>query len=110
MEETGTAGTIRARVPLPEMSGDATSVRSATQGRASVTMQFEHYAAVVKSTSGGTEARVGAAGCGLWGAGVPTTSHVPTPASAVPVGSGMGLRQPSADEGLPDGGIRIPPS
>jgi elongation factor G len=34
---------IRAEVPLSEMFGYATSLRSATQGRATYTMEFKHY-------------------------------------------------------------------
>jgi elongation factor G len=34
---------IRARVPLEEMFGYATDIRSKTQGRATYTMQFAHY-------------------------------------------------------------------
>jgi len=40
---------IRAMVPLSEMFGYATTVRSKTQGRATFTMQFDHYAEVPKS-------------------------------------------------------------
>jgi len=35
---------IRAEVPLSEMFGYSTSLRSATQGRATYTMEFKHYA------------------------------------------------------------------
>jgi elongation factor G len=42
----GTAQVVRAEVPLAEMVGYATALRSATQGRASYTMQFSHYAEV----------------------------------------------------------------
>jgi elongation factor G len=41
-----TAQVIRAEVPLAEMVGYATSLRSATQGRATYTMRFSHYAEV----------------------------------------------------------------
>jgi elongation factor G len=34
---------VRAHVPLGEMFGYATDLRSATQGRATYTMQFDHY-------------------------------------------------------------------
>jgi elongation factor G len=34
---------IGAYVPLAEMFGYATSLRSMTQGRATYTMQFDHY-------------------------------------------------------------------
>jgi elongation factor G len=37
---------IRASVPLAEMFGYATTLRSLTQGRATYTMEFKHYAAV----------------------------------------------------------------
>ncbi|HEY7965826.1 MAG TPA: elongation factor G [Solirubrobacteraceae bacterium] len=42
-ERRGNALTVTARVPLSEMFGYATDVRSMTQGRASYTMQFEAY-------------------------------------------------------------------
>ncbi|MDN7428082.1 elongation factor G [Burkholderia sp. AU45388] len=35
---------VRAEVPLAEMFGYSTSLRSATQGRATYTMEFKHYA------------------------------------------------------------------
>jgi elongation factor G len=37
---------IKARVPLAEMFGYATRLRSMTQGRGTFTMEFEHYAPV----------------------------------------------------------------
>jgi elongation factor G len=43
MERRGNAQVISAHVPLAEMFGYATDVRSATQGRATYTMQFERY-------------------------------------------------------------------
>jgi elongation factor G len=43
MNPMGNATTIRAMVPLSEMFGYATDVRSMTQGRATFTMQFERY-------------------------------------------------------------------
>jgi elongation factor G len=43
MEQRGNAQVITAHVPLAEMFGYATDVRSATQGRATYTMQFERY-------------------------------------------------------------------
>jgi elongation factor G len=39
---------IQAEVPLSEMFGYSTALRSATQGRATYTMEFKHYAAVPK--------------------------------------------------------------
>jgi elongation factor G len=43
MEQRGNAQVISAHVPLSEMFGYATDVRSNTQGRATYTMQFERY-------------------------------------------------------------------
>ena len=51
---------VEALVPLSEMFGYATSVRSATQGRATFTMQFDHYAEVPNSISEEIKAKVGA--------------------------------------------------
>jgi elongation factor G len=42
-EQRGNAQAINARVPLSEMFGYATDLRSATQGRATYTMQFDGY-------------------------------------------------------------------
>jgi elongation factor G len=42
---------IRAEVPLAEMFGYATSLRSQTQGRATYSMEFKHYAEAPKSVS-----------------------------------------------------------
>jgi elongation factor G len=49
MEPRGNAQVIVATVPLSTMFGYATDVRSATQGRATYTMQFKHYAEVPAS-------------------------------------------------------------
>ena len=49
MEARGNAQVISARVPLSEMFGYATDVRSMTQGRATYTMQFLRYEEVPKS-------------------------------------------------------------
>ena len=46
MGDRGEAKTIAAKVPLAEMFGYATDLRSMTQGRASYTMEFSHYAKV----------------------------------------------------------------
>ncbi len=43
MEQRGNAQVIRAQVPLSEMFGYATDLRSRTQGRAVYTMQFDSY-------------------------------------------------------------------
>ncbi|QIQ20826.1 elongation factor G [Zophobihabitans entericus] len=43
MEDTSTGKTVRAQVPLSEMFGYATDLRSQTQGRASYSMEFLKY-------------------------------------------------------------------
>jgi elongation factor G len=43
MEQRGNAQVVSAYVPLSEMFGYATDLRSTTQGRATYTMQFERY-------------------------------------------------------------------
>jgi elongation factor G len=42
---------IRAEVPLAEMFGYSTSLRSATQGRATYTMEFKQYAEAPKNVA-----------------------------------------------------------
>ncbi|MDR4651738.1 MAG: elongation factor G [Nitrosomonas sp.] len=42
---------IRAEVPLAEMFGYSTALRSATQGRATYTMEFKHYAEAPKNVA-----------------------------------------------------------
>jgi elongation factor G len=59
MEPRGNAQVIRARVPLSEMFGYATDLRSSTQGRAAYTMQFSAYEPVPKSVSEEIIAKVG---------------------------------------------------
>jgi elongation factor G len=49
LEPLGNAQQIKAIVPLAEMFGYATDVRSMTQGRATFTMQFDHYEEVPQS-------------------------------------------------------------
>ncbi|HXR96702.1 MAG TPA: elongation factor G [Terriglobales bacterium] len=49
---------IRAMVPLSDMFGYATEMRSATQGRASYTMHFAHYEEVPKALADEIMARV----------------------------------------------------
>ena len=44
MEDTASGKVIRAEVPLAEMFGYSTVVRSLSQGRASYSMEFKHYA------------------------------------------------------------------
>jgi elongation factor G len=48
-EPRGNAVVVRASVPLSEMFGYATSLRSNTQGRANFVMQFKHYEKCPKS-------------------------------------------------------------
>jgi elongation factor G len=47
----GNAQAVRAMVPLAEMFGYATDLRSATQGRGVFTMEFDHYARVAESVA-----------------------------------------------------------
>ena len=49
MEAVNGAQIIRAFVPLAEMFGYATSLRSRTQGRGVYSMEFDHYEEVPKS-------------------------------------------------------------
>jgi elongation factor G len=61
MEPRGAFQAVNGHVPLSEMFGYATDVRSKTQGRATFTMQFSHYdqvptsiaEAIVKKSKGG---------------------------------------------------------
>jgi elongation factor G len=46
MEGKGTSQAVQAFIPLAEMFGYATDVRSMTSGRASYSMQFDHYAEI----------------------------------------------------------------
>jgi elongation factor G len=57
MEPRGNAQVIKARVPLAEMFGYATDVRSMTQGRATYTMQFSHYEPVPAAVAEGIVAK-----------------------------------------------------
>ncbi|HEY8070265.1 MAG TPA: elongation factor G [Burkholderiales bacterium] len=51
MEDLAGGKTIKAEVPLGEMFGYSTTVRSLTQGRATYTMEFKHYAEAPKSVA-----------------------------------------------------------
>jgi elongation factor G len=51
MESRGSTQVVRARVPLAEMFGYATDLRSMTQGRASYSMELSHYAEVPASVA-----------------------------------------------------------
>ncbi|RJQ44641.1 MAG: elongation factor G [Gaiellales bacterium] len=53
MEPRGNVQVIRARVPLAEMFGYATDLRSLSQGRAQYTMQFDRYEEVPSSIASG---------------------------------------------------------
>jgi elongation factor G len=50
-EEVAGTMVIKAEVPLAEMFGYSTALRSATQGRATYTMEFKHYAEAPKSVA-----------------------------------------------------------
>jgi elongation factor G len=58
MEQVGKEQAIRALVPICEMFGYATDLRSRTQGRASYTMEFHSYAEVPDAISKEIVARV----------------------------------------------------
>ncbi len=58
MEQRGSSQVIRAQVPLSEMFGYVTDLRSKTQGRATSTMQFHSYQQVPESISREIVARV----------------------------------------------------
>ncbi len=49
MESRGSTQIVHAQVPLATMFGYATALRSGTQGRATFTMQFDHYEPVSSS-------------------------------------------------------------
>ncbi|MEZ4846960.1 MAG: hypothetical protein R2877_08570 [Bdellovibrionota bacterium] len=51
MEPRSGAQVITAHTPLAEMFGYSTDLRSATQGRASYTMEFDHYEPVPNQVS-----------------------------------------------------------
>jgi elongation factor G len=58
MDQVGANQVIRAQVPLSEMFGYATDLRSRTQGRATYTMQFHAYQEVPDSIAAGIIRRV----------------------------------------------------
>ncbi len=51
MEDTASGKSVEARVPLSEMFGYSTDLRSSTQGRASFSMEFSHYEEVPKNVA-----------------------------------------------------------
>ncbi|MFN8633340.1 MAG: elongation factor G [Chloroflexota bacterium] len=57
MDPRGNTQTVRAQVPLAEMFGYATDLRSATSGRASYSMEFSHYSPVPKAVETGILAK-----------------------------------------------------
>ena len=52
MEDSPSGKVVKAEVPLSEMFGYATALRSATQGRANYTMEFKSYAQVPENVVG----------------------------------------------------------
>jgi len=59
MTQRDDAQIIGASVPLAEMFGYSTTLRSMSQGRAMYSMQFAHYAPVPKSTAEEIISKVG---------------------------------------------------
>ena len=57
MEDLPTGKAIRAEVPLAEMFGYSTTLRSLSQGRATYTMEFKHYAEAPKQVADGVISR-----------------------------------------------------
>ena len=51
MEQRGNSHVVRAQVPLAEMFGYATDLRSRTQGRATYSMEFDRYEPVPRQIS-----------------------------------------------------------
>jgi elongation factor G len=51
MDDIATGKVIKAEVPLAEMFGYSTTLRSLTQGRATYTMEFKHYAEAPKNVA-----------------------------------------------------------
>jgi elongation factor G len=49
LDERAGSQVIKAKVPLSEMFGYVTSLRTITSGRASSTMEFDHYEEVPRS-------------------------------------------------------------
>jgi elongation factor G len=51
MDDRGMVKVIHAKGPLSEMFGYTTALRSMTEGRASMTMEFDHYDVVPPNVS-----------------------------------------------------------
>ena len=58
MEQRGNSQVVSAEVPLAEMFGYATDLRSKTQGRATYTMQFDSYQQMPRNVQEEIVARV----------------------------------------------------
>ena len=56
-EIRGPLQVVRAQIPLAELFGYTTSLRSMTQGRATASMEFDHYAIVPQSVLAAATAR-----------------------------------------------------
>ena len=50
-DQPGGIKVVKAEVPLAEMFGYSTTLRSLSQGRATYTMEFKHYAEAPKSVA-----------------------------------------------------------
>jgi elongation factor G len=59
MEPRGNAQVVKSKVPLAEMFGYATDLRSMTQGRATYSMQFSHYQQVPRDFGAAIAAKAG---------------------------------------------------
>ena len=59
MEPRGNGQVVKSKVPLAEMFGYATDLRSMTQGRATYSMQFSHYQPVPRDIGTGIAAKAG---------------------------------------------------
>jgi elongation factor G len=64
LEPRGNTQAIRAKVPLAQMFGYATDLRSTTQGRATFTMQFDRYEEVPATIAGAIVASSGGSSTG----------------------------------------------
>ncbi len=62
MEQRGALRIVQAEVPLSEMFGYATALRSNTQGRATYTMEFSHYEEVPSSIAETLVTKAGVSG------------------------------------------------
>jgi elongation factor G len=62
MEQRGSLRIVQAEVPLAEMFGYATALRSNTQGRATYTMEFSHYEEVPASLAEALVTKAGVSG------------------------------------------------